>query len=548
MRILRIATAVFLLAGLGLAVFSSANSGQVARGVRVGDLSFGELTRNEASALLGARIDRFSAASFIFTSEANSIGATPAELGLTIDAKETLAAIWQAGHNPNPLRALIEQVELFLKPRRIRVAYRLNELTLAHFLKEHFGDLERAVREPALTWRGDTLAITPGQNGLVIDRTKLKTQLADATEQLQSSHPPFNVSLVSRAPATTGTQLARVQTDAYRILATAPFRFSVDGRVLAITTDVLKPWLTLTAPDERLEPDAVRGFLADLAPSVHRDPSQAYLAEQNGILTEATPSRNGADLLIEENVPRITRHILETNTEVLSLLVANKSAAVSLERLRELGITALLGRGETDFNGSTPARSHNIKVAAERYNGLLVEAGATFSFNETIGPIDATTGYHIALVIKNGKTVPEYGGGVCQVSTTMFRAAAKAGLEILKRFPHAYPVRYYGTPQGFDATIYPGGPDLVFRNDTNAPILIQTRVEGTNLTIDFFGAPDGREVTIDGPYEFEKNPDGSLKAKITQIVSRNGELIGKKTFWSNYKSPALYPVERNPLE
>ncbi|MBI2625747.1 VanW family protein [Candidatus Parcubacteria bacterium] len=548
MRMLRTALAVFLLVGLGLAMLMWANSGLVARGVRVGDLSFGGLTRREAAALLEARASRFGAAPFIFTFETRSASTTPAELGLSLDAEATLTAIWQAGHNPNPLWALGEQIELFLKPRRVGAVYRLDGLALERFLKERFGDLEQPAREPALMWQGNTLAITPGKIDLMVDRATFKAHLARAAEELRYPNPPFTVPAVSRAPVTTETQLARVRADAYRILNAAPFRFSAGGRTLAITKDVLKPWLTLTAPDGGLEPDAVRGFLSDLAPSVHRDPSYAYLTEQNGILTESTPSRNGADLLIEENVPRITRHILEASPDVLSLLVAEKSAAVSVERLHELGITALLGRGETDFKGSTPARSHNIKVAAARYNGLAIPAGATFSFSETIGPIDATTGYQVALVIKNGKTVPEYGGGVCQVSTTMFRAAVTAGLEILKRFPHAYPVLYYGTPQGFDATIYPGGPDLTFRNDTAKPILIQARVEGTRLTVDFFGAPDGREVTLDGPHEFEKNPDGSLKARLTQIVSRNGELIRKKTFWSNYKSPALYPIERNPLE
>ena len=129
----------------------------------------------------------------------------------------------------------------------------------------------------------------------------------------------------------------------------------------------------------------------------------------------------------------------------------------------------------------------------------------------------------------------------------MFRAAVNAGLKITERFPHSFPVRYYN-PQGFDATIYPPHPNLRFINDTPNNILIQSKIEGNHLSFEFFGTDDGRKTEILGPYVFDKKEDGSMKASLTQKVYKNGELLREKTFYSNYKSPALYPVERNPLE
>jgi vancomycin resistance protein YoaR len=151
------------------------------------------------------------------------------------------------------------------------------------------------------------------------------------------------------------------------------------------------------------------------------------------------------------------------------------------------------------------------------------------------------------LVIKKGTTTPEYGGGLCQISTTTFRAAVKAGLEITERRNHAYPVKYYN-PQGTDATIYPPHPDLRFKNNTPAYILIQTRIERNKLYFDFYGSDDGREVVLKGPYAYDKKASGAMKATWTQeVYDKNGELEFKKVFYSNYKSPALYP-RGTPLE
>ncbi len=147
----------------------------------------------------------------------------------------------------------------------------------------------------------------------------------------------------------------------------------------------------------------------------------------------------------------------------------------------------------------------------------------------------------VLLVIKNNKTVPEYGGGVCQVSTTMFRAAVYSGLEITERKSHAYPVKYYN-PQGFDATVYLPSPDLKFKNNTGNWILIQAKIKDNNLTFEFYGKDDGRKVIVKGPYQYDFQEDGSMKARLEEEVWKNGELILKKTFLSFYKSPNLYPT------
>ena len=172
---------------------------------------------------------------------------------------------------------------------------------------------------------------------------------------------------------------------------------------------------------------------------------------------------------------------------------------------------------------------------------MLIKPGEEFSFIKTLGPVDESTGYLPELVIKTDKTVPEFGGGMCQVSTTAFRAALNSGLKVTARTNHAYPVVYYN-PQGLDATVYIPNPDLRFINDTPNYILIQTKIVGTQLFFDFYGTSDGRQTKIIGPQVLEKNDDGSMKTVAYQEVSdANGNLIRKDTFKSNYKSPSLFP-------
>jgi vancomycin resistance protein YoaR len=149
-------------------------------------------------------------------------------------------------------------------------------------------------------------------------------------------------------------------------------------------------------------------------------------------------------------------------------------------------------------------------------------------------------------VIKNNKTEPEFGGGICQVSTTVFRVAINSGLEITARRNHAYPVSYYN-PQGMDATVYVPRPDLRFINDTPGYILIQTKIEGTKLTFQFYGTDDGRKIEIIGPKILEKNPDGSMKATFTQKINdKDGQLVREDVFNSSYDSPDKYPHPLGP--
>lgn len=229
----------------------------------------------------------------------------------------------------------------------------------------------------------------------------------------------------------------------------------------------------------------------------------------------------------------------------------------------DLGINELLAEGESFFKDSIPTRVHNILLASGKFHGLVISPGETFSFAQSIGEISQEVGYQQAYVIKEKKTILEDGGGVCQVSTTLFRAALNAGLPIIERHAHYYRVGFYeqgGYPPGLDATVYPPSPDLKFQNDTPAYLLIQTKIDKLNksLTFQFYGTSDGRKVEVAKPVILSQTPPpepiytddptltlgvvkrfdsahwGAKVSVVRKVYSADGNLKEERTFLSNY--------------
>ena len=252
-----------------------------------------------------------------------------------------------------------------------------------------------------------------------------------------------------------------------------------------------------------------------------------------------TAAQNGQKVDREKTI-RAIRDAIATGSDNVDLQVDVTEPADSAD-LGSLGIHELIAEATTNFRGSPKNRIFNINRALEQFQSVLIAPGAEFSFVKQLGEVDGEHGYLPELVIKENKTEPEFGGGICQVSTTMFRTAINAGLKITARRNHAYPVSYY-KPYGMDATVYVPKPDLTFVNNTQGHILILSSVEGNTLTFRFYGTNDGRKVEIDGPHILESNPDGSMKTTFTQkVTDAAGAVMVNDTFPSNYKSPSLFP-------
>ncbi len=267
--------------------------------------------------------------------------------------------------------------------------------------------------------------------------------------------------------------------------------------------------------------------------------SELSITEDKKVII-AKPHVNGLDVDIEESVKIIEKDL--KNKKILSTLSLKENLAkIRSDNFLQLGLKEIIGEGRSNFSGSTRNRIHNIKTAASKFKGLLIPPNKEFSFLDNLGPVDGENGYKKELVIRNNQTIPEYGGGTCQVSTTIFRAAVLTGMKITARKNHSYPVHYY-LPTGFDATVYIPAPDMKFVNNTDNYILIDTILHGNELVFQFYGTDDGRNVEMKGPIVTERNTDGSMKTYFVQkVFDKNGNLVINDTFYSNYKSPDDYP-------
>lgn len=304
----------------------------------------------------------------------------------------------------------------------------------------------------------------------------------------------------------------------------------------AITNQPVKPAMHTY----KFNPAEVYAWTNTIAASVNAEAHEPSMKIEGDRVTEFTPPQTGKALDRYSSTLKIMEALSQGQTTV-DLVVYATQPKKPLGELNNLGITELIGRGESKFNSSPANRRWNINLGVKKMTGIIIKPGEEFSFNKYLGPVDGSTGFKPELVIKADLgTIPEFGGGLCQVSSTTFRAAMHAGLKIDERRNHSYAVQYYA-PQGTDATIYPGAVDLKFTNDTGNSILIWPYFKDPNyLVFDFYGTYDGRKVVLGTPYAYDKKSDGSMKATWTRTVTLPGQAPRKDVFNSTYQPPALF--------
>lgn len=554
-RILYIGIAIAPVIG-GVFLFSVQilNAQRIIHGVHVGKHNLGRLQPNEAHTRLEHTEEALLETPLTLRTPEHTFTATPRELGVDIDVHETLSLAWRQGRSGETAKDLTVQASLTVAPHTFPATVHFDDTKFHQTLDTLLTELDDHARDAALQWNAqrNTFEEVPAESGSVINREAIKETLLEHAMTL-TEPAPIALRHIQDVPEITATHLPPLRVQAEELLLRAPLTLTADDISFTVDTDTLAGFLEIGSAQEgptlMLNPQPVKTFLETrVAPRVNRDPVNAKFEVRNGRVTTFALAKKGRTLDIESAKKAIQDALFTSTENTVPLPVLTQAPEINESDAEELGITTLLAVGESDFAGSPANRIHNIRVGASRYHGVLIAPGEEFSFNELLGPVNARTGYKAELVIKRGETVPEYGGGLCQVSTTAFRAAVHAGLDITERRSHSYIVRYYGTP-GFDATIYPPHPDLRFANNTSGYILIQTVVKGTKLYFEFYGNDDGREVIVGKPYVYDQKPDGSAKATLTvKTAFPNGE-VEEQTFRSTYKSPNLYPVSRrNPLE
>jgi vancomycin resistance protein YoaR len=271
-----------------------------------------------------------------------------------------------------------------------------------------------------------------------------------------------------------------------------------------------------------LNTEELRSFLEGIAPDLALSPENARFTFNDGThkLELIEPAVVGRSLLVDDTLLKINED-LRSNEHKVGLVFAYTDPQVGDDATaKKLGITELVSNYTSYFYGSSASRIQNITTAAQQFHGVLVAPGETFSMANTLGDVSLDTGYAEALIIYGDRTIQGVGGGVCQVSTTLFRTVFFGGFPIVERNPHAYRVSYYeqradgsDNPSlaGLDATVYVPYVDFKFTNDTSNWLLMETYVNqaARTLTWKFYSTSDGRTVDWDttGPQNVEEPPD-----------------------------------------
>ncbi|OGJ60757.1 hypothetical protein A3D88_04115 [Candidatus Peribacteria bacterium RIFCSPHIGHO2_02_FULL_52_16] len=255
--------------------------------------------------------------------------------------------------------------------------------------------------------------------------------------------------------------------------------------------------------------------------TIKRSATGAIVFEGVGMLGRSLQTKEASALIAEAMTKGMTEIILPVEEIAPTVTVLDPE-------LRKSGIKEIVTVGESSYAGSPIPRRHNIAVGLSKFNGHLIPKGETFSFNKVLGKVDASTGYWKELVIMGDLTIPEYGGGLCQVSTTAYRGVWEYGFPIAARRNHSFAVRYY-FPEGTDATIYPPHTDMTFINDSPGAILIQTHQENDQAYFIYYGTKDTRQTEIIGPYTWDfRAPPADRTEYTTEIPAGTTRKAGDK--------------------
>ena len=498
-----------------------------------------------------------------------------------LDSTLLLATIWQQQH-PN---RLTDQIMIILKSLTAGFHYsmpwQLNEEIWQQEIKAQLGNHLYPAQSPRLnlTAAGD-LELIEEVYGQIMPwpeaKTKTEMALANLNNQeiiltLQSQTPEFTRQDITQEIWNQLNNFILPQKNltlvAEKTLRSAPiFPATKDSPFKPIQKFTIKKtdwltWLNLNpnnTPPLGLNETALADYLKkNLAESLEQEPEPASIKlSSSSRVTAFSPGVDGWKIDLSQTANNLTELWLRKETSTIPLVLNRQPAGSANQTLKDLGLIELLGVGQSNFKGSPKNRRHNIATGAAALRGLIIKPNEEFSLISHLLPVDETTGYLPELVIKGNKTTPEYGGGLCQIGTTLFRATLATGLPVLERRNHSYRVVYY-EPAGTDATIYDPKPDYRFKNDTGNNLLIWTKIIGDNAYFEFWGTPDGRLASQTTPYIYNivapgpsklivspdlkpgekkctEKPHAGANARFTYTITYANGSTSKETFYSHY--------------
>ncbi len=501
----------FLLLIMGLnAEYAYVYKGRIFPGVGISHQLLGGLTPSEAESRLYKEIDEFKDYGFVVKAEERKIviGATATpktdpDLAYDIvsfNAHTAASSLYAYGRSGNYIHNISTRLHALLNGVTLPLDSRIDKQLFISALKANFGDLETPPKDARVAFFNGTYHILPETaDGFVWDYERAYTYALSRASEF--SKKPITLEQAPRRATITQKSL-ETHSDTLRTLSfLGPLTLMYNDKKWVVPVGVWDGWITIiNGSTLSLSQDKLQIYLDSIKKDIEVEPQTTRFVKEGDRVKEFTPAQDGVSIDLASTVRNATQSVIGSSTPNIQIVTIIQKAPQS-PFVDTMGITDLLGIGYSDFKGSPTNRIHNITTGAHALNGVIIQPGEEFSLIKALGIINASTGYKTELVIKGNKTTPEFGGGLCQIGTTIFRATMASGLPITERQNHSYQVSYYaenGVP-GTDATIYEPKPDYKFINDTGHPILVHTKIQGTQLSFEFWGTKDGRTTSRTKP-------------------------------------------------
>jgi len=534
--------------------------GKILPNISIASIPVGSLSKQQAKSRLSSSL---TPPSLITLVHSQQFEIPTDSINLTYNFQDSVDQAYKIGRSANLISDTLTIISLLTKPQNLPVTLDYDHTALTNHMATIRTQVAVEPVHPKINLINGEVQIINGKNGQDINTNSLIQQI-----QYNLSNAINNPITIQTTPVKallTDTEIETLSSNATALLEKS-ITLKFENETFELDEEDLTSLLNLSSPNLFTDHDKLNSLAQTYAEKLDREPQNPTFVFEDGIVKEFAPSTNGVKVNISKLTTDLANSIsflINTNETTATIQIPAEiiESDLTTQEVNNMGIRELIGVGTSKFRGSIPSRIYNINLAASRLNGQLIAPNETFSFNNALGDVSKFTGYKEAYVIKDGKTILGDGGGVCQVSTTIFRAALNAGLPIVERRSHSYRVGYYeqDSGPGLDATVYAPTTDLKFKNDTPAHILIQAKADTKNLTLTFelYGTKDGRTSQITKPTVTSQTPppedlyidDPTLptgqvkqieykawgaKTNFDYTVTRDGEIIYEKTFYSNY--------------
>jgi vancomycin resistance protein YoaR len=568
-----------VLLGLVFAGFEIQYAGKIFPGISVAGQDLSGFTPNQATELIAESLAYSLEGRIAFQDGEKLWLAAPLELGLFLDAESSAQAAYRYGRGGGLFQRLSNQYTAWTTGIDLPPYMVYDERSAQRYLENIAAEVNRPVIEAQLGLTGIDVQVRSGQIGRTVDLerslARLGPQFASLTDGIIplviKETPPVILDVTEQAKIAQNILSAPLELLIADPNEGDPGPWTFDPQTLVTMLNIER--VTTSEGDNYqvgLNTDDLQRFLESLAPKLEVTPVNARFifnddTDELDLLESAVIGRR---LQIEDTIQAINARLGEGEHTIPLAFELEEPLAKDDSTTADMGITELVNAETSYFYGSSAGRIQNIEAAASRFHGLLVAPGETFSMANALGDISLDNGYAEALIIFGDRTIKGVGGGVCQVSTTLFRNVFFAGYPVVERYQHAYRVYYYeltagnthnANLAGLDATVYVPLVDFKFTNDTPYWLLMETyvNVPARSLTWKFYSTSDGREVDwqttglrnrVDPPEPlYQENPDLAKGEKrqvdwavegadvtITRTVSRDGQIYLEDAFHTHY--------------